>query len=71
MIAHGSQHLAEAVFPAGRETYEQAITPLMRSLFALLDGPLGQVFSGHTTTRLDLDSPALCIDVSKISRGGG
>lgn len=68
-IARGSQHLAEAVFPAGRETYEQAITPLMRSLFALLDGPLGQVFSGHTTTRLDLSSPALCIDVSKISRG--
>lgn len=68
-IARGSQHLAEAVFPAGRETYEQAITPLMQSLFALLDGPLGQVFSGHTTTRLDLDSPALCIDVSKISRG--
>jgi len=35
----------------------------------LTDGVMGQVFAEHTTTKIDLDAPAICIDVSAIARG--
>lgn len=68
-ILRGSQELYDAVVAHSKEEYDEAITPLSRSLFALLDGPLGDVFAGHTTTHLDLTAPAICIDVSQVARG--
>lgn len=45
--------------------YRQATDPLMKSLIALVDGSMGAVFAGRTTTPLDLSKP-VCIDISSI-----
>ncbi|WP_432832727.1 ATP/GTP-binding protein [Dactylosporangium sp. CA-092794] len=39
---------------------------LQRTLLALLHGPLGDTFEGQTTTAIDLDTPAVCVDISGI-----
>ncbi len=49
------------------DRYRDTVDPLHRSLLALLDGPLGNTFARHTTTRIALDSPGVAIDVSGIS----
>lgn len=41
----------------------------MLSLNSLLDGLTGRIFSGQTTTPIEVDSPAVCIDVSAVDRG--
>ena len=46
--------------------YRMAVDPLHRSLIGLLDGPLGTVFGSATTTRIDLDAPAVAVDISRI-----
>ncbi|GGM81965.1 ATPase [Longimycelium tulufanense] len=46
--------------------YREAVDPLHRSLLALLDGPLGETFARPTTTHIDLEAPAVCVDVSRI-----
>lgn len=49
-----------------RRLYEEAVRPLRRSLNALVRGELGAVFNGQSSVRLDLDAPAICVDVSLI-----
>ncbi|BEP13851.1 ATPase [Acidothermaceae bacterium B102] len=49
------------------ERYRDAIDPLQRTLLGLVDGPLGDVFARQTTSRIRLDSTAVCVDVSSIS----
>lgn len=49
------------------DRYRDAVDPLQRSLLALLDGPLGDVFARPTTERIALNSPGVAIDVSGIS----
>lgn len=51
------------------DRYQAMIVPLRRSLRALTQGPFGQVFNGSTTVALDLNSTAVCIDVSHIPQG--
>lgn len=46
--------------------YKREVQALRRSLRSLIQGEFGEIFNGHTTTRLDLDAPAICVDVSKI-----
>jgi hypothetical protein len=48
------------------ERYHRDTEPLQRSLIALLGGVLGDTFDGQTTTPIDLDTPAICIDISGI-----
>jgi len=49
------------------DRYHDATDPLVRSLMALCDGPLGDLFARQTTARLQLDAPAVCIDISSIN----
>lgn len=49
------------------DRYHEAVDPLLRSLMALCDGPLGAMFARPTTERLQLDATAVCVDVSSIS----
>lgn len=49
--------------------YRRIVDPLVRSLLALCDGALGEMFARQTTERLNLDAPAICVDVSSISDG--
>ncbi|QIS13938.1 hypothetical protein [Nocardia arthritidis] len=49
--------------------YRSAIKGLRRSLRALTQGPFGAIFNGHTTTDIDTDATAVCVDVSHIPSG--
>ena len=51
------------------EQWDARIDALVLSLNSLLDGQTGRIFSGQTTTPIEVDSPAVCIDVSAIDRG--
>lgn len=68
-IIEGSERLRKVVFAQSPDHYITIITRLVQSLEALLDGPLGDIFADHTSVPLDLDSTAICIDVSAITRG--
>lgn len=57
---------AERAQGEDRRLYEEAIRPLRRSLNSLIRGELGAVFNGQSSVRLDLDAPAICVDVSLI-----
>ena len=46
--------------------YQDETASLQRTLLALLHGPLGNTFEGQTTAAIDLDTPAVCIDVSGL-----
>jgi hypothetical protein len=46
--------------------YRMAVDPLHRSLIGLLDGPLGSTFGSTTTTRINLDAPAVVVNISRI-----
>lgn len=47
--------------------YRDAVDPLHRSLLALLEGPLGDTFARPTSVPIDVDSPAVCIDISGLA----
>ncbi|WP_190824764.1 ATP-binding protein [Saccharopolyspora pogona] len=49
------------------QRYRAAVDPLHRSLLALLEGPLGDTFSRPTSVRIDVDAPAVCIDISGLA----
>jgi hypothetical protein len=51
-----------------RDEYMALVRPLVRSLRAVLDGPLGRLYGGQSTARLDLSKPAIAIDISTVSR---
>ena len=46
--------------------WAEQMRPLLHSVRRLLDSPIGGMFDGQTTTRLDLSSPALAVDVSAV-----
>jgi len=70
LLEEGPEPLRAVTLHRGEEVrYRAAVDPLQRSLLALLDGPLGEVFARPTTERLRLDAPAVCIDVSAIHAG--
>lgn len=68
-IRTGNDGLRRALFVEGELEYRQAVQKLVQTLESLTDGVMGQVFAEHTTTKIDLAAPAICIDVSAISRG--
>jgi len=67
LLATGHPDLQAVTLARGEDDrYRAAVDPLHRSLLGLLDGPLGSTFARPTTVRLDLDAPAVCIDISGI-----
>lgn len=46
--------------------YRDAVDPLHRSLLGILDGPLGSTFASETSTHINPNAPAVCIDISRI-----
>ncbi len=52
------------------DRFDAETTPLRRTLYGLLEGPLKGVFDGATTTPLDLDAPAVCVDLSAVTGAG-
>lgn len=62
----GSPRLRQITVSATDEEYRLTMRPLLRSLYALMNGVTGEIFSGQTTTAIDVDARAVVIDVSAI-----
>ncbi|WP_433709704.1 hypothetical protein ACQP2U_24905 [Nocardia sp. CA-084685] len=69
VIAGGGEQLRQFAEEDYDTTYRASTKTLRRSLRALVEGPFGAIFNGPTTTGLDLASPAVCVDVSRIPEG--
>ncbi|MEV0109231.1 hypothetical protein AB0H42_23215 [Nocardia sp. NPDC050799] len=69
VISGGAERLLRFAEEDDTAAYRAGTKTLRRSLRALVEGPFGAVFNGHTATRLDLASPAVCMDVSRIPEG--
>ncbi|MGF6885943.1 hypothetical protein ABIA39_007544 [Nocardia sp. GAS34] len=69
VISAGTEHLRRSAEEDDELSYRSGTKMLRRSLRALVEGPWGDIFDRHTSTTLDLSSPAVCIDVSKVPEG--
>ncbi|MBF6302449.1 hypothetical protein IU459_33650 [Nocardia amamiensis] len=69
VIVDGGPELQLDAAADTEDKYQAAVVPLRQSLRALTRGPFGQVFNGPTTVGINLDSTAVCIDVSHIPTG--
>ncbi len=69
VIGHGGQRLQRFAEEDTAVDYRAATKTLRRSLRALVEGPFGEIFNGHTNVPLNLNAPAVCVDVSGIPDG--
>ncbi|MFI5540723.1 hypothetical protein ACIA5H_30450 [Nocardia sp. NPDC051900] len=69
VISGGAEQLRQFAEEDDETAYRASTKTLRRSLRALVEGPFGAIFNGPTSTRLDLGSPAVCVDVSRIPEG--
>ncbi len=69
VIVGGSDEMMLDAGSDDEDEYQNAIKGIRRSLRALTQGPFGAVFNGHTTTPIDIQATAVCIDVSHIPQG--
>jgi hypothetical protein len=68
VLEDGPDEVRNVVLSRGDEgRYRDAVDPLHRSLLGLLDGALGDVFAHPTSTQIDLDAPAVCMDLSHVA----
>ncbi len=67
VLTDGPDRVRAVTLDRGSDTrYRDAVDPLHRSLLGILDGPLGDTFASETSTRIDANAPAVCIDISGI-----
>ncbi|OWV05863.1 ATP/GTP-binding protein [Micromonospora wenchangensis] len=67
VLEEGPDRVRAVTLDRGQESrYRDAVDPLHRSLLGILDGALGDTFGSTTSTRIDPDAPAVCIDISRI-----
>lgn len=67
VLAQGPSGVRAVTLDRGNEDrYREAVDPLQRSLAALVEGAMGDVFAHRTSTPISLDGP-MCIDISGIS----
>ncbi|MFJ2905480.1 ATP/GTP-binding protein [Streptomyces sp. NPDC087212] len=67
VLTEGPDRVRAVTLDRGDDTrYRNAVDPLHRSLLGILDGPLGDTFASETSTRIDLNATAVCIDISRI-----
>ena len=67
VIAAGHPQLRSVTLTDTDADYKASVRRLHLSLLALISGPVGEVFSRQTSVPLDLEAPAVCIDVSGIA----
>ncbi|MFJ6895165.1 ATP/GTP-binding protein [Streptomyces hokutonensis] len=67
VLTEGPDRVRAVTLDRGDDTrYRDAVDPLHRSLLGILDGPLGDTFASETSTHIDPEAPAVCIDISGI-----
>ncbi|MEV6814604.1 ATP/GTP-binding protein [Micromonospora sp. NPDC051296] len=72
VLEEGPPRVRQVTLDRGQESrYRDAVDPLHRSLLGILDGPLGDTFASETSTRIDPDATAVCIDISRIGEADG
>lgn len=65
--AHPS--LVYAAVSDGSSGYQKDTRKLLRTLRAMLEGPMGDVFGADTTTAFPLDTPGgVCVDISALNK---
>ncbi|WP_067577697.1 hypothetical protein [Nocardia terpenica] len=69
VIGEGGDRMREFAEEDSSQAYRNSTKALRRSLRALIEGPWGGIFDAQTSVPLDLTSPAVCIDVSRIPEG--
>lgn len=72
VLDEGPERVRQVTLDRGREDrYRDAVDPLHRSLMGIVDGPLGDTFAAQTSTHIDPDATAVCIDISRIGEADG
>ncbi|WP_298991893.1 hypothetical protein [uncultured Pseudokineococcus sp.] len=67
LIDEGPEPLMLAALARGdARAYRTLADPLQKSLQSVVAGPLGSTFAGPTTTRIRLDTPGVCVDISAL-----
>ncbi|MFI6078689.1 ATP/GTP-binding protein [Actinoplanes sp. NPDC051343] len=67
VLQGGPPEVRQITLDRGEESrYRDAVDPLHRSLLGILDGPLGNTFAATTSTHIDPNATAVCIDISRI-----
>jgi len=69
LVDTGSDELRTAA-RASRDEYARRVDELVFTLDLLCTGSLAGVFDGPTTTPLDLDAPAVSVDISRVGAAG-
>lgn len=69
VLKAGNQTLYEDAGVEDFVDYQRITAELRRSIRALVRGRLGTVLNGQTTEPIDVDSPAVCVDVSRVPQG--
>lgn len=65
-IAAGSGELHKVTVTSSPEEYAATVQGLLRSLYALQRGVTGEIFSGQTSTPINVDSPGVVVDMSAL-----
>ena len=72
VLEEGPPRVRQVTLDRGQESrYRDAVDPLHRSLLGILDGPLGDTFASETSTHIDPNATAVCIDISRIGEADG
>jgi hypothetical protein len=69
VLASGAEPLVHAA-QVSSSRFDEETTGLRRTLYGLVEGPLKGVFDGPTTTPLNLDAPAVVVDLSAVTGAG-
>ena len=70
LIEIGGDELRHAARARNDEQYRTRVNELVATLALLCEGSLKGVFDGPTTTALDLDAPAVSVDISRVAAAG-
>ncbi len=68
-LERGSGRLRTLGRARDEKAWDERVDALVLSLNSLLDGPTGRIFADQTSTPIDANATAVCIDVSAIDRG--
>lgn len=70
VLRDGPRELWNQLMVDDEDTYRSLVREVVAALENLTSGPLAGLFDGQTTTPLDLDAPALSVDLSPLLTAG-
>lgn len=70
LVEQGPDELVAAARAHDHTRYHQRVDQLVASLALLCEGSLAGAFDGPTTVAVDLDAPAISVDISRVQAAG-